>query len=340
MQKTSFGTLPDGRTATLYSISGGGISAQISDLGATIVRLFVPDRKGVLEDVALGYADPEAYLNNTTMGSIVGRNANRIKGAEFVLNGKTYTLEANDHGNSLHSGLSPYKKRLWTLEAWEEDRICLSLVSPDGDQGFPGNLTVRVTYSLRPDGSLVIAYDALSDKDTVFNPTNHCYFNLAGHNHPEKAMAQELSMPARVFCPADDTSVPTGELRDVAGTPMDFRIPKPLNRDLEADYQPLHQAGGYDHNYEVFANPCAVLRDPDSGRCMAMSTDFPGLQLYTGNYLSGEAGKDGAHYPARAGVCLEAQFYPDAIHKKEWKQPILKADQPFHGEVCYRFFCD
>jgi aldose 1-epimerase len=195
---------------------------------------------------------------------------------------------------------------------------------------------IRVTYCLEEPGTLRICYDAICDRDTVFNMTNHSYFNLAGHEKTEKAMDQMLQMPARIFCPDDRWNIPTGELRDVAGTPMDFREPKPLGQHINQDYEPLLLQGGYDHNFEVWCNPCAILSDPDSGRKMAVHTDCPGLQLYSGNYLN-DAGKDGVFYPKRSGVALETQFYPDSVNHPEWKQPFTRAGERYQSTTKYVF---
>lgn len=213
--KKIFGTLPGGETAFLYTITGAGLTAEISDYGATIVKLLVPDPKGNVADVVLGFDDPNEYAaSGTFFGATVGRSANRIKNGRFTLNGKEYRMGINDNGtHNLHSGPDFWKDRLWKVEEHLTDRIRLRLLSPDGDQGFPGNAEIHVTYSLENPGTLRIRYDAVSNKDTVFNFTNHSYFNLAGHDHPEKAMSQLLSMPARFFNPDDDLSIPTGELR-------------------------------------------------------------------------------------------------------------------------------
>ena len=334
--RKKFGELPSGDIAYLYTISCGQLTATITDLGATVVQLFVPDREGNLADVVLGYDSPAGYLESTTyFGSTVGRNANRIHNASFVLSGNTWLLSPNEGPNNLHSGPDGYNIRLWSVESHEQNSIVLRLHSPHADQGFPGNADIRVRYILEADG-LRIVYDAVSDRDTVFNLTNHSYFNLAGHDHQDKAMAQTLSMPARFFNPDDAANIPTGELRSVTGTPMDFRIPKPLGQDIGADYEPLHLQGGYDHNFEVFCNPCAILSDKDSGRSMAVYTDCPGLQVYTANFTEG-IGKEGVQYTKRCGVCLETQYYPDALHHPQWPQPIVKAGQPYHSETKYRF---
>ena len=334
--KEIFGTLTNGQTANLYTISCGNITAKITDIGATLVQLFIPDQNGQLSDVVLGFDDPAAYIaSGTYFGATVGRNANRVKNACFVLNNKTWVMPANEGRNSLHSGPYCFKDRIWEVVSHTPNALILTLHSPHGDQGFPGNADIRVTYTLEPDG-IRIAYDAVCDQDTVFNFTNHSYFNLAGHDKPEKAMDQILTMPARFFTPADSESIPTGEKRAVAGTPMDFRTPKPIGRDLGIDYDALNLQGGYDHNFEVFCNPCAILSDPESGREMAVYTDCPGVQFYCGNYTD-EVGKGGVHYPKRSGICLETQFYPDAVNHPEWPQPFCKAGKKYHAETKYRF---
>lgn len=335
--KSYFGKTPQGEDAYLYTISCGQLRAEISDFGATLVKLFVPDSQGSMEDVVLGFDSPADYAaSGTFFGATVGRNANRVNDACFILNNATCFLRANDGSNNLHSGPNYYKDRLWKVASHKTDAIRLTLYSPHGDQGFPGNAHISVRYQLEADG-LRILYDAFSDQDTVFNLTNHSYFNLAGHQNTEKAMDQILSMPARFFTPANKESIPTGECRPVAGTPMDFRIPKPLSRDIHADYEALHLQAGYDHNFEVFCNPCAYLFDPGSGRSMAVQTNCPGLQMYSANYTD-EIGKSGIHYPKRSGICLETQFFPDSVNHPEWKQPFVKAGEKYHSETKYCFY--
>ena len=334
--KEIFGTLPEGQTASLYTISCGKLTACITDLGATLVRLMVPDAQGVCADVVLGFDMPEDYLASTTyLGATIGRNGNRIGGAAFTLNGVEYRTPDNEGNNNLHSGPDGYDRRLWTVTAQKENSITLQLHSPDGDQGFPGNAVIDVTYCLTQD-SLRISYKAVSDKDTIFNMTNHSYFNLAGHENTAAAMEQILTIPGRFFNPDDADSIPTGELRDVAGSPMDFRCPKPIGRDIDENYDALNLQGGYDHNYEVFCQPAAILYSPASGREMAVYTDCPGVQFYAGNFLN-DQGKDGVYYHKRSGICLETQFYPDAIHHGEWPQPVTRAGEIYRTETVYRF---
>lgn len=337
MKKDYFGTLPSGEQASLYTISCGKLTAMVSDYGATLVRLFVPDKDGNTADVVLGYDDVNGYAGGgACFGATVGRNANRVGGASFLLNGKQVTMSANENGNNLHSGPDTYYTRMWRAEAVTESSVTLRLDSPHGDQGFPGNAVIRVTYALENPAALRITYDAVSDRDTVFNMTNHTYFNLAGHDQCGKAMDQVLTLPARFFNPDDAESIPTGEMRSVEGTPMDFREPKPIGRDLHADYEPLHLQQGYDHNFEVFCNPCAILSDSVSGRVMTVTTDCHGIQFYSGNHID-EDGKGGVHYGKNSGVALETQFYPDSVHHPEWPQPFVKAGEKYHSATVYSF---
>lgn len=335
--RKSFGILPDGQQANLYTISGGGLQAGISDYGAVLVSLMVPDKDGNLADVVLGFDDANGYANCTTyLGATVGRNSNRIGGAEFSMGGSTYKLQPNDNGNNLHSG-DCYCYRMWELAELTESSVTLRLRSPNGDQGFPGNADIKVTYALEAPGVLHITYDGVCDADTVFNMTNHSYFNLAGQANTDKAMDQILSMPARTYTVADAESIPTGEMRSVEGTPMDFRTPKAIGKDINEDCEALNLQGGYDHNYEVFCNPCAILSDPVSGRKMSVVTDCPGIQFYAGNFLGADVGKGGVLYTKRSGICLETQYYPDAVNHPEWDQPIFKAGERYHSETKYIF---
>ncbi len=332
--KRSFGVLPDGRQAFIYTIRNQNITARLTDYGAALVQLWVPDAAGKQADVVLGYDDVSGYVQDTNaMGGTVGRNANRIAGARFTLGDTEYRLVANDGENSLHSLPDGYHKRLWQVTAHTESSITFSLFSPHLDQGFPGNATVSVTYRIEAPAVLSITVDAVSDRDTVMNLTNHSFFNLAGHDKPSLALQQELILPARVFLPADSRSIPLGVVRSVDGTPMDFRTPKVIGLDIDDGYECLQLQGGFDHTYEVFTEPCAILRDPVSGRSMALQTDCPGLHFYAGNYLSGETGKGGATYPRRSGICLEPHFYPNAIHNPQWKQPVIRANIPYRSQT-------
>ena len=336
--KENFGILPDGTQASLYTISCGKLTATVTDFGAHLVSLMVPDKNGNVDDVVLGYDDANGYRtgNGAYLGAVVGRNANRVKGAAFMMGDTKVRMTPNEGENNLHSGPNGFHLRMWDYVRSTPSSVTLHLLSPQGDQGFPGKADIYVTYALEKNGVLRIRYDALCDQDTVMNMTNHSYFNLAGQQNTAAAMNQELILPGRFFNPDDAENIPTGELRPVGGTPMDFRIPKPIGRDINCDYEPLHLQVGYDHNWEVFCSPCAILRDPESGREMAVSTDCPGIQFYAGNFLD-ETGKNGISYGFRQGVALETQFYPDSVHHSDWPQPFVKAGQHYHSETTYKF---
>ena len=337
IMKVFFGNTPSGEAAWLYTISCGRVTAKITNYGAALVRLFVPDKEGQLADVVLGFDNARDYYpGGAFLGATVGRNANRVRNARFDMNGKTVTLTPNERTNNLHSGPDSFNLRLWTVEKHSENSITFLMDSPDGDQGFPGNAVIRVTYTLEAPATLRITYDGICDQDTVFNMTNHSYFNLAGHEKTGAAMEQVLTLSGNIFTPDDAENLPTGELRNVEGTPMDFRSPKPIGKDIGADYEPLHLQGGYDHNWEVTSNPCAILEDPISGRRMEVHTDCPGIQFYAGNFLN-EKGKDGIYYGKRSGVALETQFFPDSVNHPQWQQPFVKAGERYHSETCYIF---
>ena len=328
---TFFGRLEDGSQARLYTLTGFGLTAQITDFGATLVRLLVPDAGGTTEDVVLGYDQVSGYARGTGyLGATVGRNANRIGGAAFLLDGVEVRLPANEGPNSLHSGPEGYSFRLWQVETLTESSVTFRLQSPHGDQGFPGNATIRVTYALEPPRALRITYRGESDRNTVFNLTNHSYFNLAGQDRPELAMDQLLTLPAKFFHPTDAFSIPTGEERPVAGTPMDLNAPRALREVLAAsDYPPL--SSGLDHDFALTG--AVRLTDPRSGRTMTLTTDCPGIQVYTANSLR-DTGKGGISYPPHSAVALEPQFYPDFVHHPHWPQSIGKT---YRSQTLYSF---
>ena len=332
-----FGLSHNGEQTHLYTIQSEKIIAKISDFGATLVQLWVPDPSGQVADVVLGYEEAMGYVTNDCyFGAIVGRNANRIKDGRFLIGDRVIQLDTHDNGNSLHSMPNGFNHRLWQVDRHSADQITFYLHSPDGDQGFPGNADVYVTYALEG-MTLSVTFNATCDQDTVFNFTNHSAFNLAGHQNTHRAMEQILTLPGEIFTPADAASIPTGEERPVEGTPMDFRTGKPIGQDIEADYEPLHFQFGYDHNFAVKDGVAAILQDPVSGRRMTIMTDCPGVHFYSGNYMDNFRGKDGAIYIKRAGLCLETQFYPDAVHHSNWIQPITKANVPYHSQTKFIF---
>lgn len=345
--KTVFGVMENGAEVYRYTLTNeNGVSASFTDLGAIWLTMLVPDHDGVLADVVLGYDRVENCLNGPGhFGEPVGRNANRIGGAAFTLNGVTYALEENSGRNNLHSGPNYYRNRIWDVQVDESGlgtRISFSLFSPDGDQGYPGNADITVSYTLTPDDSLVIDYHMVADADTIANFTNHAYFNLAGHQSG-CAMNQCVWLDADAYTVADETSIPTGELVLVNGTPMDFTEMKPLGQDMEADYEPLQFGKGYDHNW-VLNHPVGELSlsakafHEESGRVMEVYTDLPGIQLYTANFLGSEyIGKEGTAYHARDGYCFETQYFPDAVNKPEFPSPILKAGAEYKTTTIYKF---
>ena len=342
VKKEHFGEMPDGREVSLYTITNkNGLEASVTDLGAVWVRMVVPDKNGGMDDVMLGFDDAAGYLNNGPhFGSVVGRIANRTAKGKFSLNGKEYTLAVNNGPNNLHSGLDYYDARLWNAKEEAENAVTFTLLSPDGDQGYPGALVMKVTYSLDEENTLMIHYEAEPDQDTIINMTNHSYFNLNGHKSGD-VLNHTLWLNADVFTPADATSIPTGEIRSVEGTPMDFRIDKTIGKDIEADYEPLVFGKGYDHNWvlknEGEFDKVAEVAGDESGIHMSVLTDLPGVQIYTANFLDGEKGRDGAVYEMRDAICLETQYYPDAIHHENFPGPICKKGEKYDTRTAYRF---
>lgn len=336
MKQRSFGT------ATLYTLENkNGIVMEVTDFGATLYSLFVPDKDGNICDVVLGYDNPEAYARSTTgFGATIGRNGNRIGNASFTLNGKTYQLEKNNKGNNLHSGKDYYHFRMWTVKETTENSITFSLHSPDGDQGFPGNFDIDVTYTLTDDNEVKIDYLGVTDADTITNMTNHSYFNLNGHASGN-VLEQELWVDADAFTATDDQLIPTGEIVPVDGTPMDFRVKKPIGRDIDADYEAIRFGRGYDHNWclnngGTFAK-VIEMSAKESGITMEVYTDLPGVQIYTGNFLGNEIGKDGIVYKHRQGICFETQGYPDSINHDNFPSVVTKAGDTYRTTTIYKF---
>lgn len=329
--------------ATLYTFENkNGMVMEVTDFGATLYSLLVPDKEGNLCDVVLGYDTPKEYMgeSNTGFGATIGRNGNRIGKASFTLNGKTYQLEKNNNGNNLHSGLNYYHHRMWEVKEVTDNSITFSLHSPDGDQGFPGTFDVDVTYTLTDENELKIDYYGIPQEDTVVNMTNHTYFNLNGHASGD-VLEQEVWMDADAFTATDEELIPTGEIVNVEGTPMDFRVKKAIGRDIEADYEALIFGGGYDHNWCLnnkgkFAK-VIEMSSALSGITMEVYTDLPGVQMYSGNFLEEEVGKQGIVYHKRAGICFETQYYPDAINHENFPSPICKKGEEYKTTTVYKF---
>lgn len=343
MKTRSFGTGRNGEAATLYTFENkNGMVMEVTDFGATLYALIVPDKEGNPCDVVLGYDDPQGYMgpSGTGFGATIGRNGNRIGKAQFTLNGKTYELDKNNNGNNLHSGLDYYHYRMWTVKETTENSITLSLYSPDGDQGYPGAFQVDVTYTLTDDNELKIDYYGVPEADTIVNMTNHTYFNLNGHASGS-ILEQELWVDADAFTPTDAQLIPTGEIAPVEGTPMDFRVKKPIGRDIESDYEAIRFGGGYDHNWCLnnqgkFAKVIEMSSDV-SGITMEVYTDLPGVQIYSGNFLNAELGKNGIVYKHRQAICFETQNYPDAINHENFPSPICKAGEAYKTTTIYKF---
>lgn len=344
MKIRDFGKNTKGENASLYAFQNeNGVVMEVSDFGASLYALYIPDKDGNLRDVVLGYDDPIGYEgpSRTFFGVTVGRNANRIAGGQFELNGKTYQLDQNQNGNNLHSGLDFYSFRVWQVKETTESSITFALHSPDGDQGYPGAVDITVTYTLTEDNSVQIDYDAVPKEDTIINMTNHSFFNLNGHASGN-ILEQEIWVDADAFTPTNVKLIPTGEIAPVDGTPMDFRVKKAVGRDIQDDYEPLvYGGGGYDHNWCLNNNgnfaKVATMSSRESGISMEVYTDLPGVHIYTGNYLKEELGKEGVVYQQYQAMCFETQAYPDAIHHENFPSTICKKGEEYRTRTVYKF---
>lgn len=333
-----WGITPEGEAVILYTMRNkNGAEVLLTNVGAAIVGVRVPDKNGKIEDVVLGYSDPMGYFGDgAAMGKTVGRYANRIANGLFTLDGKEYRLARNNGPNSLHGGPTGFANRLWTGRV-ETDRVVFNYVSADGEEGFPGEMGVEAVYDWDDDNVLELTLYARTSAPTIVNLTNHVYFNLAGENSGS-VLGQELRIDADKFLPTDDTQIPTGEMADVAGTPMDFRKAKPLGRDINTDFKPLKIGAGYDHCWVLKKGGVAELHDPVSGRTLTVGTTQPGLQVYTGNYLAGNpTSKSGRPYADRDGVALECQNFPDSPNKPSFPSPRLEPGQTYEQHIIFKF---
>ncbi|MCR5586214.1 MAG: galactose mutarotase [Lachnospiraceae bacterium] len=345
--KTLFGTKKDGMEVFKYTIeNGNGMKVSFIDLGASITNIIVPDKDGNFEDVVLGYDNLEKYeVNVPSFGALIGRCANRISDCAFELNGERYELDNNNCGNTLHSGYSRLNFFMYEGESGADETgqyVRFSRVSPDGEQKFPGNLSYSVTYTLTEDNSLIIEYDAVTDKDTIFNMTNHSYFNIGPKGEAgENVLKHEVKIDSDFYTPVGKDILPTGEILPVAGTQMDFNEFKALGRDLCTDENAENFLPGYDHNFVLKNNgeieEVAALRCLENGREMRVFTDLPGLQLYTAPALYEEGGKGNRSYGSSDAVCFETQFFPNAINVENFESPILKAGDEFKSTTIYAF---
>lgn len=347
--RSVFGQLQDGTKIDMVKLRNGhGVVARIMTLGADLQSLDVPDRNGRSANVVLGYANPAKYLAHPNyFGATVGRYANRIADAQFTLDRKTYHLEKNDGPNSLHGGFHGFDKQVWTItsvKSGEDASVTMELKSPNGADGFPGNLTVTATYSLQSDNVLNLTYRATTDRPTVLNITNHSFWNLRGEATAHDILDEILTIDANAFTPVDRTLIPTGEIRPVAGTPYDFRHGRVIGADIHDGHsRQLLLCKGYDENFVLngkmgHMHPAARLVDPVSGRVMELSTNQPGLQLYSGNFLDGSvAGTSGHIYRQSDGVAMEPQHFPNSPNEPKFPTTRLNPGQTYISRIQYRF---
>lgn len=343
MKRRAFGKNTKGQEATLYTFENkNGMVMEVTDFGATLFSLMVPDGKGNLVDVVLGYDDPLGYEGpaGTFFGATVGRNANRIAGGRFAINGVEYRLDINNGPNNLHSGLDFQSFRIWQVKSVGENSITFSIHSPDGDQGYPGALDLDVTYTLTDDNAVRIDYYGIPQADTIVNYTNHSYFNLNGHD-TGSILGHSVWMDADHYTPTNADSIPTGEIAPVAGTPMDFRTKKTVGRDIEQDFEALIFGKGYDHNWCLNNNgqlaKVAELTADITGITMEVYTDLPGVQIYTANYVVDELGKGGAVYQPRQGICFETQYYPDTPNHSNFPSSLRRAGEAYRTTTVFKF---
>ena len=345
--KQSFGKTPSGENVDIYTLRNrNGVETQITNYGAIVVSLKVPDRKGAMGDVVLGFSDFDQYLKNDPyFGAIIGRYGNRIAKGRFKLDGAEYTLAVNNGENHLHGGIKGFDKVVWTgrqLTTKAGPAVVLTYLSKDGEEGYPGNLRVRVTYRLTHQNDLRIDYVATTDKATVINLTHHSYFNLLGEGNDD-ILNHRVRINANRFLPTDAGSIPTGELRSVIGTPFDFLKFTPIGERINQDNEQLELGNGYDHTWIINGRPgtlrfAAAAHEPSTGRMMEVWTTEPGMQFYTGNFLDGTlTGKAGKPYPRRSGFCFETQHYPDAPNQPSFPTTTLRPGATYRSTTIYKF---
>ena len=344
--KEPFGEF-DGKKVDIYTLTNTNkVEVKITNYGGIVTSIRLPDKNGKFDDVALGYNNLEDYIkNNTYFGCIVGRYGNRIGNAEFTLDGVKYSLAKNNGENNLHGGIKGFDKVIWDAEPVSEkdfQSLKLNYLSRDGEEGFPGNLDVTVTYTLKNDNTFRIDYMATTDKATIVNLTNHTYWNLAGEGSGD-VLSHELLINADYFTPIDQGSIPTGEIKSVENTPLDFRKPRAIGEDIESDYDQIKICRGYDHNFVLNFNEegeielAATVYEPDSGRFMEIYTTEPGIQFYSANFLFGITGKSGKAYSPRNAFCLETQHFPDSPNKPKFPSVVLRPDEIYRTTTIHKF---
>ncbi len=345
--KAAFGTTKDGQPVDIYTVTNShGMELKALNFGGIIVSLRVPGKAGKSEDVVLGFDNLAGYEeNNPHFGALIGRYGNRIANGEFKLNGETYHLPKNNGPNTLHGGVKGFDKMMWQAEPFENKDaagIVLTRVSKDGEEGFPGNVKVKVTYTLTNNNELTFEYEATTDKATPINLTEHSYFNLSGEGNGN-ILDQVLKLNADHFTPVDKTLIPTGEIRSVKNTPLDFTKATTIGARINDSYDQMVLAGGYDHNFVINGKPgtmrlAARAKDPKSGRVLEVYTTEPGVQFYSGNFLDGTlTGKNGHKYQKRDGFCLETQHYPDSPNHPKFPSTILKPGETYHTKTMLKF---
>lgn len=330
-------------TALFVLNNNNGMEVCVTNFGARIVSVLVPDRDGIMRDVVLGFDNIKDYQNvKSDFGASIGRYANRINQGRITIDGEIIQLPQNNYGHCLHGGPNGWQYKVYKPVEVTRNSISFSLFSPDGDENFPGNVNAKVSYTLTDDNAIRIEYSATADAKTVINMTNHSYFNLSG-NPSNLAIDHILYINASNFTPVDSTFMTTGEIASVEGTPMDFTTPKAIGRDIENPYQQLRNGKGYDHNWVLDTKGnvnelAAKLSCPSTGIAVEVYTNEPGIQIYTGNFLKGNvAGKNGVAYPRRASVCLETQHFPDSPNKPQWPSVLLEPGQKYYSECIYKF---
>lgn len=344
--RENFKTILDGKSVDLYNLKNRhGAVVQITNYGGKIVSIIVPDREGKFDDVVTGYDSIQGYLKgDNSFGAIIGRYGNRIANGRFELEGVSYSLAQNNGENHLHGGLRNFSNAVWDVmeEESNDQKLTLHYLSNDGEEGYPGNLEVRVVYSLTDKNELIIDYYATTDKTTIVNLTNHSYFNLAGGNF-NPIYKHELQISAKQFVPGTEDLIPLGDLWDVDNTPMDFNSPTPIGKRIGEDYEQLKHGGGYDHTY-VLNNEKGILikyaevSEAETGRTMECWTSEPGVQLYTANHLNGsQVGKNGVKYQKHAAFCLETQHYPDSPNQPQFPSTVLTPDEMYKTTTIYKF---
>ena len=345
VEEQPFGTTKEGKKITLYTLTNSHhMEIRAMNYGAIIVSLRVPDRKGQVADIVLGHDTLQGYFDNSPhLGGLVGRYANRIANGSFTLDGVKYSLPKNNGPNTLHGGIKGFDQAVWQDAPLKgKTGVAFSYLSKDGEEGFPGNLKVKVTYSLTEANELVINYEATTDKPTVLNLSQHSYFNLAGEGTGD-ILNHEVMINADRFTPVDSTMIPTGELRPVKGTPLDFTTQTKVGARIDDNYEQVVLGKGYDHNFVINRKAeglvsAARAYEPTSGRVMEISTDQPGVQFYTGNFLDGTVtGKQGHVYKQRYGLCFETQHFPDSPNHPEFPSVVLRPGQTFHSRTIFKF---